>query len=406
MLRSNTINKIIAVAVALVIWAYVITVVNPPHTEAIKDIPVRFTNMDILGGRNLTVSSDVVFAIDVTVEGKRADVRKLNAEDFDATVDLIGWSRGEHNIPVEVVGPDNVEVITVNPMRVAVNIEDLVSISKPINIEYTEAFPEGKEPGFVSMVPNQIEVSGAKSQVDNVDYISVKVDSSELRSALRTFNIMAQIVDREGQPIYSDMRLSQREIEVAAMLCDVKEIPLNVDIVGDVPPLLEVTSLVAPKTVYIRGAQSAIDRISLLTAAAVDISRVDVTSKIPIQIELPMNVELADKSSNVGVEINIKGISTKEFSYTSNEIMMEGVSEGYAAHINDSRVTVRVFGAESVVSELTKGAIRPYVDISEMEDGDDTANLPIRFAYETSGLKRVEAVPERVLLNIYEINGE
>ncbi|MDR0423909.1 MAG: hypothetical protein LBH39_00350 [Clostridiales Family XIII bacterium] len=404
MLKSKTANKIIAVAVALVIWAYVITVVNPPHTQIIRDIPVRFTNMDILGGKNLTVSSDAVFTIDVTVEGKRADVGKLAIDDFTATVDLIGWSRGEHNIPVEVLGPDNVEVIAVNPLRVAVNIEDLVSISKPINIEYTEPFPQGKEPGFVSMVPDQIEVSGAKSQVDNVDYISVMVDSSELRNTLRTFNIMAQIIDREGQPIYSDMRLSQREIEVAAMLCDVKEVPFEVEVVGEVPPMLEVTSLVRPNRVSVRGARSAIDRIDALTAAAVDISGVDVTSKIPVPIELPANVELADASSDIGVEVNIKGIATKEFVYGSNEILTEGVANGYAVHINDSRVTIKAFGAESAISELTKGAIRPYVDISEMEPGEETANLTVHIKYDGSGLKRLESVPETVFLNIYETN--
>ncbi|MDR1571300.1 MAG: hypothetical protein LBS32_02125 [Clostridiales Family XIII bacterium] len=404
MLKSNTVNKIIAVALAVTLWAYVITVVNPPETRVVRGVPVRFTNLDILEGRRLTVASDVSYSIELTVKGKRADLAKLTADDFSATVDLRGWQKGETSIPVDVGGPDSVSIDAKRPSRISLNIEDLVSVSKPMRIEYSEPFESGSEPGFVSMVPDHIEVSGAKSQVDGVDYIRVLVDSGDLRRTPSTLNVAAQPMDFGGEPFYQRLGLSQSEVEVTAMLCSVRRVPLRVDLTGEVAQTLEVTGLDIPKNVYIRGSESAVNGVTSLSAAPIDISGVELTSTIALQIALPEGVELADASAGIGVGISIKGIATKEFSFSSSEISAEGTPEGFAAHINTSDITVRVFGDESVISSLSKEDITVYVDLSGMAPSEETADLPARVRSEKQ-LRRAETSPETVFLNIYEYEG-
>jgi YbbR domain-containing protein len=177
MLKSKTLNKIIAAAAALTLWAYVITVENPTQIRMVGDVSVQFANLDVLEGRNLTVASDVAYSVEVSAEGKRVDVAKLSTEDFIATVDLLGWQKGEQIIPIEVRGPETVTIVEKRPAKLMITIEDLISVSKPIRIEYTEAFPEGREPGFINIAPDEIEISGAKSQIDDIAYISVMLES-------------------------------------------------------------------------------------------------------------------------------------------------------------------------------------------------------------------------------------
>jgi YbbR domain-containing protein len=401
MLKSNTFNRIIALVAALIIWAYVITVENPPQTKEINDIPVSLTNMDILAGRNLAVSSEVTFTISVSVSGKRADMGKITAADFNATADMRGWQKGEQAVPVEVTGPGNISIVEKRPSKINVNFEDYISVSKPIRIEYTSPFAVGMEPGFIKMVPNQIEVSGAKSQIDEVSYIRVLIDSKSLDNTLKTFNIDVQPIDMNGEQVYAPLRLTQSEVEVTLMLCQTKEVQLYVPVTGQVDTKFDVTDIKVPETVTIRGSSELLDNILSLAAETVDISSVDVTSHIPLTVSLPEGVELAAASEDIGVEINIKGIANKEFVYASNEIQIEGGREGYGAHINDSSIKVKVYGEDSVIMELAKEDIVPFVDLSTLESGVDTVYLPVELRHEKN-LRKAETVPEKVFVNIYE----
>ncbi|MDR2295462.1 MAG: hypothetical protein LBD95_01570 [Clostridiales Family XIII bacterium] len=405
MLKSNTLNKIIAVAVALTLWAYVITNESPMQTKVIRGIPVQFTNLDTLTAVNLTVANDITYSVDVTVEGKRMDISKLTVEDFTAFVDLSGGrQQGERSFSVNVSGPGNVSVLEKRPPRLTLFVEDMVSVSKPVRIEYTEAFPEDKEPGFISMFPESIEVTGAKSQIDSVDYIRVLLESGALDGTQKSFVAAAELVDRDGAPVEAPLRLSHANVEVRAMLCSVREAPLVVEIVGEAPSNLEVTDMRIPDRMRIKGSELALAQVGTLTATPIDISKIDVTSRIPLDVKLPAGVEPADDAKDIGVAVTIKGIETKEFRYASNEVLTEGLAEGYRAYVTDGDVTVSVSGTESVMAGLTKEDITPYVDLSEIDPfviGPELplAPQPVRLRYEKA-LRKAEVLPEFLNLNV------
>ncbi|MDR1572962.1 MAG: hypothetical protein LBS24_01485 [Clostridiales Family XIII bacterium] len=404
MLKSNTLNRIIAVAAALILWAYVITSESPMQTRVIRDVPVQFTNLEALSAVNLTVANGVAYSVDITVEGKRVDISMLTAEDFNANVNLAGGQEGEQNFPVNVSGPGNVSVLEKRPSRLTLFVEDMVSVSKPVRIEYTAPFPQDKEPGFISMFPESIEVTGAKSQVDSVEYIKALLDSDALEDAQKSFVVAAELVGRDGAPLPAPLRLSHTNVEIRAMLCNVREVPIFVEITGEAPVTLEVTDMAIPNRVRIRGSELALAQVSSLTAAPIDISNIEVTSHIPLKIDLPAGVEPAEDSKDIGVYVTIKGIETKEFYYASNEVLSEGLAEGYRAYVTDGDVTVFVSGTESVMAELTKEDITPYVDLSGIDPfvlGPELplAPQPVRLRYEKA-LRKTEVRPEFLNLNI------
>jgi YbbR domain-containing protein len=190
------------------------------------------------------------------------------------------------------------------------------------------------------------------------------------------------------------------------MLCDVREAPISVDIIGETPSTLEVTNMQIPDQVYIRGSSFALSQVETLTAAPIDISRVDVTSRIPLAINLPAGVELAEASKDVSVSVTIKGIETKEFLYASNEVVMEGLTEGYRAYVTDGDITVSVSGTESVMADLKKEDITPYVDMTGIDlfvIGPEfpLAPQPVLLRYEKS-LRKIEVTPTLVNLNIVQ----
>jgi YbbR domain-containing protein len=405
MLKSNTLNKIIAVAVALTLWAYVITTESPTtQNKVIRGVPVQFANQETLSAFNLTVANNNSYSVDITVGGRRVDLSSLTAEDFSATVDLSGHQQGEQRFPVNVIGPGNIIILEKRPARLTLTVEDMISVSKPVRIEYSEPFPEDKEPGFISMFPESIEVTGAKSQVDDVEYVRALIYSDELEGVQKSFIVAAELVSRDSLPIEAPLRLSHSNIEIRAMLCDVREAPLRVEIVGEAPPTIEVTDIQIPDSVYVRGSAAALSQVDTLTAAPIDLSRIDVTSRIPLAVDLPAGVELANGSQNISVSVTIKGIETKEFRFASNEVVMEGLAEGYRAYVADGDIAVSVSGTESVMADLRKEDITPYVDmtgIDPFETGPESplAPQPVRLRYEKA-LRKAEVLPEFVNLNI------
>jgi hypothetical protein len=117
-------------------------------------------------------------------------------------------------------------------------------------------------------------------------------------------------------------------------------------------------------------------------------------------------VELAEASRDIGVYITIKGIETKEFLFTSNEVLTEGLAEGYRAYVTDGDIVVSVSGTESVMADLTKADITPYVDMTDIDPfviGPELplAPQPVRLRYEKA-LRKVEVSPEFVNLNIVQ----
>jgi hypothetical protein len=59
MLKSNTANKIISVIIAILLWTYVIGMVDPTKTTTIRDVPVQLLNEDSLTSKGLALSGEM-----------------------------------------------------------------------------------------------------------------------------------------------------------------------------------------------------------------------------------------------------------------------------------------------------------------------------------------------------------
>jgi YbbR domain-containing protein len=243
MLKSNTANKIISVIIAILLWTYVIGMVDPTKTTTIRDVPVQLLNEDSLTSKGLALSGEMDYTVDIVVEGKRADLTNLSAADFTAEADLFTGFIGKNYIPIVIAAPDFVTVMDVRPNKIAVAIEELAVVNKPIRVVFTGQLSDEVEAGGVITQPEFIEVTGAKSEVDAVAYIKAQVNASRLSTEPRTIEAEAVAVNRDGDEV-TNIRLSTNIISVTARLYNVKEVPLNVEITGQVDPIYESTFFV------------------------------------------------------------------------------------------------------------------------------------------------------------------
>jgi YbbR domain-containing protein len=397
MLANKKLNLVIAIIAAISIWVYVTVIVNPEDKTTIKGIPVELVGLEALAADGLTVSNDS-YAVDVTVSGSRSDRTALRPEDFKAVANIKGYPLGTNPVTVEITCPGRVTYVGQKPERIEVTVEEMVSVAKPIRLSYSKKFPKGMEPGFVSLSPQEIDVSGTKDAVSNVAFVNAEINSDELTEEKTTIAAEAVPSKTNGDRVY-DVNLSQSTIDVTATLCHVKEVPLVIGVTGELDEGLTITKQDIPSTVSIRGSARALKGISEVRAESIDLTNLEETAIIEPDLILPDGVELADASRDLTVTIEIGGVEAREFTFTADQIEVIGIKDGYAAHVNTGTITVTVFGTADLIRDLTAEDLRVYVNLKDADYTAEFVDAIVKIKF-TKKLARVESDPDQVRIII------
>ena len=124
--NSSWLDKVISVVIALILWVYVVNVINPPSSTTVTGVPVQLLNQEVLAASSLAIAGTDSYAVDVVVEGARSDIIALQADQVTAVADLFGMSKGQNYLVVSVSVPEKITVTEVGPAD-PVLIDELVS---------------------------------------------------------------------------------------------------------------------------------------------------------------------------------------------------------------------------------------------------------------------------------------
>ncbi|MDR1798060.1 MAG: hypothetical protein LBR44_11630 [Clostridiales Family XIII bacterium] len=401
MFQNNKLNLLISIVAAIVLWAWVTMAVNPSVDQTISKVQVDLVNMEWLYDRGLTVDSEQSYSVDVVLNGPRSEATQLTASDIRATADMTGYPKGVVDVKVNIIVPSGMTVVQVKPETVRVEVVDRITVIKPVRIEYQETFPEDVEPGFVTVMPDEMEVAGVAEAVDSVDYIRVQVPEGLLSEEPKTFTLEAVPIKKDGEEAYN-VSLSQDSIQATATLCTVKKVPLIIDQVGQADETIDITELSVPNTITIRGTEEAVADVTEIRGKEIDLSTLRDTTEIPVEPYLPEGVEVADRSKNLAVIVEVQGIVKKEFEYTAEQIEVAGLRQGLYGHVNTGSVTVMLLAPESEIESFAKEDIRIFVDATEIARAVEAFEMPVQYECEKAH-KSITINPDKVRVSF---NGE
>ena len=379
MLRNKNVVKLVSLAFAIILWVYVVAVENPPTKVKVSDVPITIVNAESLTQRNLALNAEDDYHMDIIISGTRSDVLSVSADDITATVDVYGYNEGEHYIPISVTVPNSVDIAELKTNSIAVRIEPLVSVNKDINIEFAGDIAENQEPTVFKTLPEEIEVKGAKSRVARVKEVKAVVGVENLTTAKQIFTADLSPLDANGNEV-KNVHLSAQSIIIEAAMYEMKEVPLKVEIKGQVDSVYEVADLNVPETVKIKGLHADLKSIEEIEAKDVDISKVMATADIPLELELPEGIMLAKESENACVSIIIKGISVKQFDipYGDLQNLMTTPDNGLFSAIMTETVKIKVSAKEEVINNLTLDQLNLRVDLKGLTK-EGSYMVPVQF---------------------------
>ncbi len=383
MSRSKTLNIIISVLASVLLWIYVINVVNPPSTMTVKDIPVQLEGLENLEAGHLTIAGDGSYTVDVTLSASRAELAGISEKDIRATASLAGLSAGQNYINVNVKAPDSVTIDDIRSQKIQVYIDELVEVEKPLYIAHKDA-PAGSEVTVLSRSHEAMKVIGADSLVKLVSQVRVDldIDGMELGDE-KTENLIAIPLDAEGN-IVQAVRLESPSVEVGVAMHEVRTVPLRAGYVGapGLGAVLKEASI--PTQVNIKGQPDAVKAIESITSAVINIEGITADASYIIECTLPKGIYLAEGSENLRANFKVSQMGDISFSYSRDDLLVNGAPEGEPYMIDDVTVTVTASGELDTVRRIQATDLRPSIELTGMMNG--YFDVPLRLSYSQEGV--------------------
>lgn len=247
--------------------------------------------------------------VSITLEGSTALVTStINTQNFRAYIDLTKQSIGSHEVKVHVNGISRQISYTVNPKVVHVNIQRRKSTTMPVQMEYNKsAVAHGYTLGHASVYPQQVEVTGARSEVEQIDQIIAKVVLP---------NEINHTYERQVSLIAQDHKGRQLNVVIEPATAKVT-IPISVakkNVKVKLKPQHEKTDKIyslTTKTNYVTiyGAEKNLEKIKKLIVP-IDLRNVAASTLKTVSLDLPSGIVKASPSQ-IRVDIKVESSNTK-----------------------------------------------------------------------------------------------
>lgn len=400
LLTRNLGLKLASLLLAFVLWFLVAQIYDPKDTVTFNNIQVRLINTELLDEEGKVYEVlDNSNLVRVTVTGPQSIVKsELRRSDIVAEADMSKLT-DINTIAItyycENISNDSVE-IKGNHDSVRLNVED--KTSKWIKLESNTIGDVASSYmiGNVTLDQTNIEVTGPKSAISQVDHAGVDINVTDSTTSLSA-NVDIKLYDADDNELV--LESVKKNVDSAYMTVEVlatKEVPVEIEYMG-VPEdgymaTGEVESSVP--TVRIAGTVSTLVGISAITVPE---DRMNITGQsdnlvdiINLKEYLPANVRLADKSfdGKITATVYIEPIVSKDLTVAAENISVTGVPDGMEAEITSTaeEYNITVSGLSRDVSILHDSSVTGILNLTQwMEDNGveeltpGTYTIPVTF---------------------------
>jgi len=333
-LKKNSVLKVISVVLAIILWYYVIIIVDPLVTKTFEDVPVIYTDnpsndLAIIGGKESKV--------DVQIKATRKELAKIDKKNLQATVDCKRVTKeGSNSVKVTVAPYDD----KVEPIYLDITAEKMatktISVKENIRGDLVSGYAFDGDLNFVET----IEIRGAKDYyVGRIKHAVVNVDVDGIKSDFdEEFSI--SFVDyndktiKNSDSIYEnvEVRINSKETFVHTaedfklkVTCRVKkrqDVPIEVDL-GSYEGMYEVVEITHKEmpletvSVLLEKESNTIDKIRTKTVVIDDLS--EDNPKVDVVLNVPSGAKLQDvETKSVTVELKKKEMQEETSGEESN----------------------------------------------------------------------------------------
>ncbi|MBP8614015.1 MAG: hypothetical protein KBI40_04070 [Firmicutes bacterium] len=355
--------KIIAIILAVVVWAQVFNDKNPieRRTLVLDVVPAMVED-------GMMIVSTKPDKVTVTLEGRARTLDELDEKKLKVEVDLSSVEPGSFSANPHVDVPYGVKVVEINPGTVTFELDVMSSAEVGVVVEVQGSPGEDYEKGIPMPSVGTVTVKGAKRFVDKVNHACARVDiTGATGEVTATAKLVA--VDAVGSEL-SGIQIEPAEIEVVVPLQKLppaKIVPVQVVVSGTPKDGYTVGPIVAnPQQVKIRGDKGVIDTINWIGTKPVDVSGKDGVFQSTVALSLPAGVTCQTQQVVVKIDI-IEEIETRTLEDVI--VQLESPPVGYTWSIEPATVSVVLTGRSDLVRKVQGENVTVYIDAQGRSEG-------------------------------------
>jgi YbbR domain-containing protein len=165
LLGGDAALKLVSLALAVGLW---FVIAGKPTAERGLAVPVELRNVP----RDLELTGDPVNTVDVRVRASPGLINSLDPGAIRATIDLAGALEGERIVqlsPEQIQAPQGFRVVKIAPSLLTLNLERTVRKKVPVRPRVIGRPAEGFEVAEITSSPAEVQISGPRSRVQEVE---------------------------------------------------------------------------------------------------------------------------------------------------------------------------------------------------------------------------------------------
>ena len=389
-LKNNSKIKIISLLSAMVLWMYVMAIVDPEETKLFENIPVTITNKNELNERNLVIYPEQDLTTNIYVTGKLSNLKKVTKDDINVYGQINNPLEGNNEIYLKVSTSQRVNYDFKNPVMI-VTLEKIISEDKSIKVDITGSGKNNVDNIMLQDNIDKVSVSGPRSLVNKVKRV---VGTVKVNGELNDFSqsIKLEPVDANGK-VVEGIELEKDSVNVNITLLTQKTVPITLKLSDNSESGVNYT--MSQNTVTIKGKKDIVDSINDIETQPVKLSEISPGTSKDIYLQVPSGITIETKYITIKKNSEENAV-VEVYTYTAENIGIRNNTE------NIDKINIKIPNSINVsiehlqsVGSINKDDIKLYIDLNEVSLEDNTCKIKYESIYE---IKKINIDPNTVTI--------
>ena len=360
-LHKNTKIKIISLLSAIVLWMYVMAVVDPEDTKLYENIPITITNLNEIKDLGLVVDPDDNLVTSVYIKGKLSDLQKISANNIDVYDAVSNAIEGQNQLYLRASVNDKVTT-EFKSDTIVINLEKSIEEEKNITVNITGVYKDNVDK--VDLDKTKVVVSGPRSSVDSVKYVQATFDANKESVDTKSTELELKALDSEMNEV-DHVTLEFNKVTAKVSYFQQKQVKINPIFSSNESNLVQDQDFtIIPSEINIKGKSDVINNIDSINTKIINVDELGTNNKI-VDLDIPDGIN-ADKDSVTIKLINKNKTKNSTFIYSGDDISLLNNEEDVS--INDFEIPDDIIVKiqyDNDSDRISKNDLKLYLDLSE-----------------------------------------
>lgn len=381
-LNKNTRIKLISLLSAVVLWMYVMAIVDPEDTKLFENIPVTITNTQELEEDDLVVYPESDLVADIYITGKLSDLKKISKDEIHIYGSINNPIEGKNYVYLKVNATKQVSYEFKSDF-IVVKLEKLIHQEKDINPEIVGEYKDDVD--TVTLQQSSVNISAPRVLIEQVNYIKATIQVDDKDTLTQRVKLIP--VDSKGKEI-KGINLETKNINADVTFLKEKQVPINIQLKDKNVDTKAYE--ISPEIITIKGKAEVLDKINYINTQKIDSTDIGISKKVDLIIPEGVitdetTVVIKPKDNESLIQRLIYNNSDIELRNNTQEVNMSDLN------IPDN-INVEV-QLEDANTKLSKSDIILYIDLNN--EYDKTKEYTIEYESDIA-FKNVKIIPSIV----------